>query len=67
MICRINALVMSNWFKKRKCVAGIISPPDLNKFFNKIAEDDNWESIVPLPVLTQVGLQSHQQGSAFGL
>jgi hypothetical protein len=67
MICRINALVMSNWFKKRKCVAGIISPPDLNKFFNKIAEDDNWESIVPLPVLTQVGLQSHHQGSAFGL
>jgi hypothetical protein len=67
MICRINALVMSNWFKKRKRVAGIISPPDLDKFFDKIAEDDNWESIVPLPALTQLGLQSHHQGSVFGL
>ena len=64
MICHINALKLSNWFQKRRRLAGIIEPPDLDIFFDKIDTDDNWESTVPRDVLTQLGLQSYHQGGA---
>jgi hypothetical protein len=43
MMCRRHtALLLNHWFAQRKRLAGIISPPEFDKFFTKITEDDNW-------------------------
>ena len=64
MVSRSNALKMSNWFQKRRRLAGIMAPPDLDSFFDRIDEDENWESVVPRTVLNQLGLQAYHQGGA---
>jgi hypothetical protein len=57
MVSRSNALKLSNWISKRKRMAGIMAPPDLDSFFDRIDEGENWESMVPKVVLNQLGLQ----------
>jgi hypothetical protein len=57
MICRKSSLVLSSWFKKRRLVGGPIAGPDLERFFEDIEMDNNWEQTVPPAVLMQLGLQ----------
>jgi hypothetical protein len=57
MICRKTSLVLSAWFRKRRLVAGQIAGPDLNRFFEDVEMDNNWEQVVPQSVLAQLGLQ----------
>ena len=58
MICRKSSLVLSSWFKKRRLVGGPIAGPDLERFFEDIETDNNWEQTVPPAVLMQLGLAS---------
>jgi hypothetical protein len=62
MVSRSNALKLNNWISKRKRTAGIMAPPDLESFFDKIDEGEDWESTVPKLVLNQLGLQAYHQG-----
>ena len=58
IICRKSSLVMSAWFKKRRLVGGPIAGPNLERFFEDVEMDNNWEQVVPQAVLMQLGLQS---------
>ena len=66
MICRKTSLVLSAWFRKRRQVAGQIVGPDLNRFFEDVEMDNNWEQVIPQSVLAQLGLQQQTLPSGDG-
>ena len=66
MICRKSSLVISSWFKKRRLMAGPILGPDLERFFEDVEMDNNWEQTIPPAVLMQLGLQSNLPGMGAG-
>ena len=67
MICRKSSLVVSSWFKKRRLMAGPILGPDLDRFFDDVEMDNNWEQMVPPAVLMQLGLQAQPTNSGGGV
>ena len=67
MICRKSSLVGSSWFKKRRLMAGPIMGPDLDRFFDDVEMDNNWEQTVPPAVLMQLGLQAQPTNSGGGV
>ena len=60
MMCRKNGLILISWFKKRKMQAGQMSGPNLDRFFQDVEEDNNWEQRIPASVLKQLGLETFQ-------
>ena len=67
MICRKSSLVVSSWFKKRRLMAGPIMGPDLDRFFDDVEMDNNWEQMVPPAVLMQLRLQAQPTNSGGGV
>ena len=57
MICRKSSLVLGSWFKKRRLLVGPVVGPDLERFFEDVEIDRNWEQTVSPAVLMQLGIQ----------
>ena len=66
MITRKSSLVLSAWFKRRRLVGGPLAGPDLEKFFEDVEMDNNWEQTMPPAVLMQLGLSSGSGGPVGG-
>ncbi len=62
VICRRIALQLSLYFKTfRQTVAGtLVLVPNFCQLYDDIAVDNPWEATVPVPVLSQLGFNTHQ-------